>query len=65
MKLGEALSHLKKEQSRLARSILLRKENVHVEKGKQAKFDPKKLSKEIDKKIDDIRKLKIRIQKTI
>ncbi|MBW2974710.1 DIP1984 family protein [Candidatus Woesearchaeota archaeon] len=64
MKLGEALSKLKKEKSRLARLILLRKENVYVEKGKKTRFDPKKLSKEIDTKIENIRKLKIRIQKT-
>ena len=64
MKLGEALSELKKEKSRLARLILLRKENVYVEEGKQTKFDPKELSKEINKKIEDIRKLKIKIQKT-
>lgn len=64
MKLGEALSLLKKEKSRLARLILLRKENTYVEKGKQSKFDPKKLSNDIDKKIEDIRKLKIKIQKT-
>jgi len=64
MKLGEALSRLKKEKSRLARMIMLRKENVYVVKGKQTKFNPKELSKEIDKKIDEIRKLKIKIQKT-
>lgn len=64
MKLGEALSQLKKEKSRLARLILLRKENIYVEEGKQTKFDPKKLSEEINKKIDDIRKLKINVQKT-
>lgn len=64
MKLGEALSKLKKERSRLARLIMLRKENVYVEEGKKTKFDPKKLSKEIDKKIDEIRELKIKIQKT-
>ena len=64
MKLGEALSKLKKEKSRLARSILLRKENVYAEEGKKTKFDPKKLSEEIDKKIEDIRKLKIKIQET-
>ena len=64
MKLGEALSKLKKEKSRLARLILLRKENVYVEEGKKTKFDPKKLSEEIDEKIEDIRKLKIKIQKT-
>lgn len=64
MRLGEALSKLKKEKSRLARLILLRKENVYAEKGKKTKFDPKKLSEEIDKKIEDIRKLKIQVQKT-
>ena len=64
MKLGEALSKLKKEKSRLARSILLRKENVYVEDGKKTRFDPKKLSEEIYKKIEDIRKLKIKIQET-
>ena len=64
MKLGEALSKLKKEKSRLARLILLRKENIYTEKGKKTKFDPKELSKEIDQKIDHIRKLKINIQKT-
>ncbi|MBD3253187.1 hypothetical protein GF386_05620 [Candidatus Pacearchaeota archaeon] len=64
MKLGEALSRLKKEQSRLARLISLRKENIYVERGKQTNFDPKKLSDEIDKKIDEIRVLKIKIQKT-
>lgn len=64
MKLGEALSKLKKEKSRLARLILLRKENVYVEEGKKTKFNPNKLSKEIDKKIEEIRKLKIKIQKT-
>lgn len=64
MKLGEALSALKKEQSRLARLVLLRKENVYREKGKQTKFNPSKLSEEIDKKLEEIRKLKIKIQKT-
>src|SRR3989344_619409 len=54
MKLGEALSALKKEKSRLARLILLRKENVYIEKGKQAKFDPKKLSEAIIK-VNDMR----------
>lgn len=64
MKLGEALSALKKEKSRLARLILLRKENMYVEEGKETKFDPKKLSEEINEKIDYIRKLKIKIQKS-
>tara|TARA_Y100000310_G_C20592366_1_gene768761 strand:- start:587 stop:1045 length:459 start_codon:yes stop_codon:yes gene_type:complete len=64
MKLGEALSKLKKEKSKLARLISLRKENVYVEEGKKTKFDPKELSKEINNKIEDIRNLKIQIQKT-
>jgi len=64
MKLGEALSKLKKEKSRLARLILLRKENVYAEEGKKTKFNPKKLSEEINQKIEDIRKLKIKIQET-
>lgn len=64
MKLGEALSKLKKEKSRLSRLISLRKENIYAEEGKQTKFDPKTLSKEIDEKINEIRKLKIEIQKT-
>lgn len=64
MKLGEALAQLKKEKSRLARLISLRKENVYVEKGKKTPFDPEQLGKDLDKKIDEIRKLKIKIQKT-
>ena len=64
MKLGEALSQLKKEKSRLARLISLRKENIFVEKGKKIKFNPGKLSEQINNKIDEIRKLKIKIQKT-
>ena len=64
MKLGEALSKLKKEKSRLARLISLRKENIYTEKGKKPNFDPKELSKEIEDKLKDIRTLKIRIQKT-
>lgn len=64
MKLGEALSKLKKEKSKLARLILLRKENIYAEEGKKTKFDPKKLSDEIDEKIEEIRKLKIKVQKT-
>lgn len=64
MKLGEALAHLKKEKSRLARLLTLRKENVYVEKGKKTPFDPKELGKDINKKIHDIRKLKINIQRT-
>jgi uncharacterized protein YchJ len=64
MNLGEALSLLKKEKSRLVRLITLRKDNVFVEEGKKTEFDPKKISEDIDKKIEDIRKLKIRILKT-
>ncbi len=64
MNLGEALSLLKKEKSRLSRLIDLRKENVYKEENKKATFNPKKLSTEINKKIDEIRTLKIRIQKT-
>ncbi|MBU2639339.1 MAG: DIP1984 family protein [Nanoarchaeota archaeon] len=64
MKIGEALSKLKKEKSRLARLNLLRKENVFVEEGKETKFDPKKLFEEINQKIEDIRELKVKIQKT-
>ena len=64
MNLGEALSLLKKEKSRLARLINLRKENVYVEEGKKSEFNPKKLSEEINVKIDEIRRLKIRIART-
>lgn len=64
LKLGEALSKIKKEKSRLARLILLRKDNIYTEKGKKPKFDLVKLGKEIEKKILYIRKLKIRILKT-
>ncbi len=64
MKVGEALAQLKREKSRLARLISLRKENVYVEKGKKTPFDPFKLGEEIEDKVEEIRKLKIRIQKT-
>lgn len=64
MKLGEALAQLKKERSRLARLIALRKENVYVEKGKQSPFNPEQISSDINNKINQIRELKIRIQKT-
>ena len=63
MKLGETLSRLKKEKSRLARLIQLRKDNVYTEKGKKTKFNPKKLSEEINKKVEEIRELKVKIQK--
>ncbi len=64
MKIGEALSQLKKEKIRLTRLISLRRDNVYTEEGRKTSFDPKKLSGEINKKIDDIRELKIKIQKT-
>ncbi len=64
MKIGEALNLLKKDKGKLARLILLRKENLYVEEGKETKFNPAKLSEEINKKIDEIRDLKIKIQKT-
>ena len=64
MKLGEALAQLKRERSRLARLISLRKENVYVEKGKQSPFNPEQIGRDITGKIDQIRALKIRIQKT-
>ncbi|MEK6951837.1 MAG: DIP1984 family protein [Nanoarchaeota archaeon] len=64
MKLGEALSLLKKEQGSLSRLISLRRDNLYVEEGKKTNFNSKKLSEDIDKKIEDIRKLKIKIQKT-
>ena len=64
MNLGEALSLLKKEKNKLVRLISLRKENIYTEEGKTPEFNSKKLSQEIDSKIEDIRKLKIRIEKT-
>ena len=64
MNLGEALSLLKKEKSRLARIISLRKNNIYVEEGKKPEFDPEKLSKDINAKIDEIRHLKVKIVKT-
>lgn len=64
MNLGEALSLLKKEKSKLVRLISLRKENIYIEEGETPEFNPKKLSQEIDSKIDEIRKLKIKIEKT-
>lgn len=64
MKLGEALAQLKKEKSRLARLISIRKENVYVEKGKKTPFDPREVGKKINEKIEEIRELKIKIQKT-
>ncbi len=64
MKIGEALNLLKKDKGKLARLISLRKENLYVEEGKEKKFDPTKLSEEINKKVDEIRDLKIKIQNT-
>ncbi|MBI2671378.1 hypothetical protein HYX16_00420 [Candidatus Woesearchaeota archaeon] len=63
MKLGEALNTLKKEKNRVSRLISLRKENVFVEKGEHIKFDPERLSQEIDEKREFIRELQIKIQK--
>ena len=63
MKIGEALAQLKKEKSRLARLISLRKDNIYVEKGKKTPFDPKTLGEKISDKIENIRKLKVRIQR--
>ena len=64
MNIGEALSLLKKEKNRLVRLINLRKENVYIEEGKKPEFEPKKLTEEINFKIDEIRELKIKIAKT-
>ncbi|MEK6833555.1 MAG: hypothetical protein AABY32_05915 [Nanoarchaeota archaeon] len=64
MNIGEALSLLKKEKNRLVRLINLRKENVYIEEGKKPEFDLKKLTEEINFKIDEIRELKIKIAKT-
>jgi len=64
MNLGEALSLLKKEKSKLVRLISLRKENVYFEEETKPEFDTKKLTNEIDSEIDNIRILKIRILKT-
>lgn len=62
MKIGEALSKLKKEKGKLSRFIQLRKQNVFAEEGKKPKFDPNELTKNINAKIEEIRKLKISIQ---
>ncbi len=64
MNLGEALNLLKKERSRLSRLIELRKDNLYVEEGKRSEFDLEKISKDIDLKIENIRKLKMQIQRT-
>ncbi len=64
MNIGEALNLLKKEKSRLARLISLRKENTYIEKGKVSDFDLKQISININEKIDHIRHLKIQIQIT-
>jgi len=64
MKLGEALSKLKKEKSGLARMIELRKENVLLPVDEKPSFNPEKLTLKINKKIVEIRKLKLSIQKT-
>src|SRR3989344_422249 len=64
MNIGESLSLLKKEKSKLVRLINLRKENVFIEEGKKSEFNPKKISEEINLKINEKRKLKMRIAKT-
>lgn len=64
MNIGESLSLLKKEKSTLARLISLRKDNIFIEEGKKSEFNLKEIGQQIDKKINEIRKLKIRIQKT-
>lgn len=64
MKIGEALSELKRGEKRLTRLIELRKDNVFIEKGKKSDFDIDKLSEEINNKVEEIRTLKIKIQKT-
>jgi len=64
MKLGAALSKLKSEKGKLARLINLRKKNAYVEQGIEPAYSFDTLSDEIDEKIEEIRKLKIQIQKT-
>lgn len=64
MKLGEALSLLKKEKAKLSRLITLRKENFYIENKKKPSFDIKDLTKQINEKTGEIRNLKIKIQKT-
>ena len=64
MKLGEALTELKREQNKLSRLILLRKDHIYREEGTPTKFDPQHLSTEINKKVNEIRDLKLRIQHT-
>ena len=64
MNIGEALTLLKKEKSRLSRLISLRKDNVFVEVGKKTEFNVSELTEKINKKTEEIRFLKIKIQKT-
>lgn len=64
MKLGAALSKLKSEKGKLARLINLRKKNAYVEQGIEPAYSFDTLSNGIDEKIEEIRKLKIQIQKT-
>lgn len=63
MKLGEALSLLKKEKAKLSRLITLRKENFYIENKKKPPFDIKDLTKQINEKTEEIRELKLKIQK--
>lgn len=64
MKLGAALSELKNEKSQLARLIQIRKDVMYVKEDKKPAFDAKKLTDQINKKMDEIRELKIKIMKT-
>ncbi len=64
MKLGEALSLLKKEKARLSRLVNLRKENFYIETKKKPPFDIRDLTKQINEKTEEIKQLKLKIQKT-
>jgi len=64
VKLGEALSELKKEKSALARLISLRKNNTMLPEGEKPVFDPKVLTRKIRQRTAYIRKLKLDIQLT-
>lgn len=63
MKLGEALSKLKIEKGTLARMLQHRRENLVVYEGEEPSFDPKELTNDINKKLKEIRELKLGIQK--
>jgi len=64
VKLGEALSELKKEKSAHARLISLRKNNTMLPEGEKPVFDPKVLTRKIRQRTAYIRKLKLDIQLT-